>query len=486
MSNIRSTYTKMKSTFGQHTHKGQLPGREIQGLSPTRGGTRSLAGNASTNSLGRSVGGTKQLAGGANLMPVTGGIPNRFPEKPTNETKLRLIFEEVDVHDDRTLTPEGLRRVVKALNINFSAATVDDLYARADVNKNNQMSFSEFQDFAAHYPLLMDAIYFRSRELIERVRREQLLEQSRQSMEEDSRQERLANQQLELVSADVDAQKKNIEAAMQALKDLQVAEKEFLKDSLEMTRAAETAKTDRNNKNLDYQAAKEAERAALEPLRECQGKIESLEGHIEAYEKQINQLQEKERQLEQMLEDAKRNTQRVTSDMSEANDELEQLKEEESALLEAFEAAQADMATLFSELQEAEDNVLNQVALQRAADQTLKSAREDTQSAAQDKEKQEGRLIPMLEREKQHKKLYTQAKGVLDKSEGEYRAKEADHANYLAFRNQADSDEQPLLDAEVRLREQRYNLDDRDDVHRDQGTIYMNFTGRPDTRSMRA
>lgn len=479
------------STFGQKNQKGELPGRQIAGLKSgastlqTRGGLgvskagglgRSVRGQS--GQLGRSVGGTKQIGGGSSVAPIAGGIQNRFPENPTHETMLRLVFEELDVNDDRTVTLEGLRRVIKAVNVNFTSQTVDDLFSRADVQKKKYLSYSEFQDFAHHYRELVHGIYFRSRELIERVRREQLLEQTRAVMEEDGRQEKLSAQQFEMASNDVDSQKKNIEVAAQELKDRQVGEKEFLQDALECTRGAENAKTERNNKNLDYQAAKEAERAALEPLRVCQGKIESLEGHVEGYENQVQQLQEKERQLEQMLEEAKRNTQKVNQDMSEANEELDELKEEESTLLEVFEEAQADMGTLYEALTEAEEFVSNQVNMQRAADQTLKSAQDDVRVSVRDKANQEGKLLPLLEREKQHKALHASAKQDLDKSEANYRNQEADHATYMSFCNQADTDGQPILDVEVKLREQRYNLDDRDDLHHEQGTVYRNFTGR--------
>ena len=85
-------------------------------------------------------------------VPNAATIMNRFPEHPTAEQKLRLVFEELDLDNTRTVMFDGFRRVLKALNIEFTAATVEDLYERMDVNKNGTVTYSEFLNWAGLYP----------------------------------------------------------------------------------------------------------------------------------------------------------------------------------------------------------------------------------------------------------------------------------------------------------------------------------------------
>lgn len=504
----------MKSSFGTRSVKGQLPGRdavvEVDMLYQTAGQTRSpgsvTGGGASPGGLTRSIGGatmggTRSLGASATaakpLGATTGGsavqkaavqpladseVANRFPETPTRETKLRLTFEELDIGNEKAIKPDGFKRVMKALNMGFTADTVEDLYNRMDVNGTKSVTFPCFLDWAEQYPVCIDAFYYRSRELVERTRREAKIENTREHLENMQRAERLAQQQYDVAHADLEAQQRAYNMACDEHQNRIQAEKDRSADLFNISRDVERVKTDRNSKDLDFQSAKEAERAAFKPVKEVQYQIGQVEAVVAEFEDALMGSQEKERQLEKMLEEAKRHTAKLTSQLQDANDEVGELKNHEKEVVAAHEEVQRECNAINMALQAAEAELNKILEAKQAAEKAQKAAAAAIKKALGHMEEEERKMAPLRERDSQHKTLHQAAIKKVDDADLDLRNQEGDLNNYIAFRNKTELDEYPLMEHEVRLREQRYNLDDRDEVHHDETTRFINATGHKDTR----
>ena len=416
-------------------------------------------------------------------VPNAATIMNRFPEHPTAEQKLRLVFEELDLDNTRTVMFDGFRRVLKALNIEFTAATVEDLYERMDVNKNGTVTYSEFLNWAGLYPQLIDCIYERSREAIEKVRRDAAVESKRGMMVGLGQKERAANAKWQAALKELRMQERNVGALEEEIEQRKEEEKMRSREMLEVERDADFARTERNSREKDYLAAKEAERDAFKPLNAATQTTERIEDQIQNFENSLYDLQDQERQLQAQLMALKREIQQTSEAIGEANIELGRAKEYEDEVKAVHEDAVAEVKELYAQLQQAEGEVarlqerVNMVGgLQRAAIEATKGAQEDLKLAKQD-------LAPFREREAGLRRNHQSAARALEDVDNVVRGMEQEAADYGNHRLQVEEDEHPLLEHEVRLREQRYNLDDRDDTHWDEATRFIAVTGRTDTRA---
>ena len=449
-------------------------------LSGTLSGTRSLA---SAATIGTISGGATGVLTKPPRRNVSALAPNRFPEHPTGETKLRLVFEELDLNDNNIVEPEGFRRVLKALNFRLSAATVNDLYERMDLNKNSSVNNSEYLNWAQHYPVLIDAIYTRSREAVEHARKETNIEMLRANLEDVTRKERLSNQQYQACLGELKAQERAIDVLAQEHEARKDGEKNFGKMLFDAEKEAEYAKTERNAREKDVQAAREDERKAQKPLTDARREVSVGEQQISVYESEISKSRQKERELEQMLNEAKRETQRYVDALGDANDEVARLRDREREMSESFQSIQQASKRTQDLLREAEVEVGRRLELVNECLKKQRAAREATASADARLEEERRKLPPFKQREGHQRQMYDAAIRGMEDADKELRNAEQELAEYLSRRASIEEDEHPLLEHEIRLREQRYNLDDRDDTHWDEATRFIAVTGRTDTRA---
>lgn len=453
-------------------------------------GNVSYAPSIGTVSGTRSVGDISGSASGVVTKPPrkaqSAVAPNRFPEHPSGETKLRLVFEELDMNDNNIIEPEGFRRVLKALNFKLSAATVNDLYERMDINKNGAVNNSEYLNWAQHYPVLVDAIYTRSREAVEHARKETAVEGLRENLEDVTRKERLGNQQYQSALGELRTQERAIEALVKEHESRKEGERDFGKLLFDAEKEAEYAKTDRNAREKDVQASRETERKAQKPLTDARREVSVAERHISVYEGEISKSREKERELEQMLAEAKRETQRYVEALGDTNDEVVRLRDREREMSEAFQMLQQESKKTQGLLRDAEVEVGRRLENVNDCLQKQRAAREATANADARLEEERRKLPPFKQREGHQKQLYDTAIRAMEEADKELRNAEQELAEYLARRGSVEEDEHPLLEHEIRLNEQRYNLDEREDVHWNEVGDFFAYDKRDDTRTLKS
>ena len=440
--------------------------------SPLRQSTRSPM-----RTMNRSVGGSLATT----AQPAV-AAENRFPANPTPETKLRLVFNELDLDQTKKVTLDHFRRVLKALNIAFTAATVEDLFERADKDKAGGINYSEFLNFAQHYPLLIEALYSRSREVFERVIREGDVQRQREQQEELHRVERLLQQQWDAAKDELNVQQRAFEAMEASTNNASQSLKDRNKDLVTAQQELDRAKAERTVKERDLSDARDNERLALKPLRDMERNVDMAQERLTHAELQLDACRDKERELDAMLEEAKRETQRQFDMTTQLNDQIAELREQSAA----FAAGLADADAL----------VAQQAAELRAADEQVRTQKQDLEAAEAVKaemaaalkhlqaltEEERSALIPFRQRQGQQEAAHAEALAAFEEADRALTQLEAQHAAHQDHRTAAEEAEQALLENEVRLREQRKNLNTRDDVLWDEGGHFLRVAGRSDTR----
>lgn len=500
-----------KSSFGQKSLvKGGLPGRgaivetdlyhsmgasrspmaaTARALSPTRSPTRGFAGTRSVgvgaNSLGDNVA-TTTMASAAAPKPQAlsdSDALNRLPENPTAAQKYRLVFDELDLNGSKSISMNNFSRVLKALTIGFTSDTVEDLYHRMDVEKKGAVTYSSFLDWAEKYPNLVNAIYYRSRELIERTRREAAVDSVRDALEATQREERHAHQQWEVANEALKAQQDQYELTKEDHQSKVQAEKDRSAELFEVSCQCEHAKTDRNARDLACQMAKGHERAAYKPVNGIQFVITQVESKVENLEDTVMLAQDRARRLEEELEEANKEIGKLTIELNTVTDDLGELKSREKEFVAVHDGMVRELAKIQGDLKLAEDDLSRLTNQKNAAVKAQQDAVQAIKVVVACVGDGERSLIPIRQRENHHKDLKLAAQQKLNDADSLLRENEADLNMYVAHRNQSELDEYPTMEQEVRLCEQRYNLDERDEHHYDQTSVLINAMNRNDTRS---
>ena len=413
-------------------------------------------------------------------MPVSvRAVPQTaFPADPTDEVKVRLVFEQLDMNKNGVIEKEEWQKMFKNLRVPLSAATAEDLFSRADADHDTVANRPDFSNFAEHYPVLVDSLYVRIQSNAEETRRLKIVDEHRQLIDELQRRERSATAhhkvafeelraaELQMRAHDQDAQIKSAEIEDKRAELLQVGE--------DMTEA----QRERTRRERTVQGARERERQASLIVDAARNDVEDQKSRIKAQEDAVEMSRERVRELEALLAEAKRDVDRGLMELGAHNDGLEELRIREKEAHMQHEQMQRAVEPVMVLLREAESEVQRlgeretQVeGLIETLEQQLARVQSKMGSAEQD-------LLPLREREAHTKGVHQQAQAELDEARSGLRQLEQDVEDFRDHRSGVEDKEGRLLEEEVRLREQRYNLEEREGTHHAEKYRHFAETGR--------
>eukprot|EP00756_Hemistasia_phaeocysticola_P006766 Hpha_TRINITY_DN13987_c0_g5::TRINITY_DN13987_c0_g5_i1::g.35973::m.35973 len=90
---------------------------------------------------------------------VDAGVP------PTLSEKLRSVFYQVDAGSKGYLVFNDLDQAFRRCDMEFNGANAGDLFQIADANRSNHITYDEWVNFAIRYPSVVDALFFRFRDI---------------------------------------------------------------------------------------------------------------------------------------------------------------------------------------------------------------------------------------------------------------------------------------------------------------------------------
>ncbi|EPY22241.1 hypothetical protein STCU_08283, partial [Strigomonas culicis] len=128
-------------------------------------GSRALT--ATSSAVAPYTGGRGEASGarryGATPTAASGALVPKLSADASPEEKVRVVFSEFDTKGTRSIDMEDFRNGFRNMGLDFSSATVEDLFERGDLNRDGRISYSEFERFARLYPIMTDCIFFRSK-----------------------------------------------------------------------------------------------------------------------------------------------------------------------------------------------------------------------------------------------------------------------------------------------------------------------------------
>lgn len=84
---------------------------------------------------------------------------------PSLSEKLRSVFYDLDASGKGFINYIDLRTAFSRYDIEFTFATVGELFNEADRNRDGSISYEEWVQFSISHPQIVDALFFRSRDI---------------------------------------------------------------------------------------------------------------------------------------------------------------------------------------------------------------------------------------------------------------------------------------------------------------------------------
>lgn len=441
--------------------------RAIEGRSPTSGALAPYTGGARSNS-----GAASTRRGGAAPTSSALVIP-KVSADASPEEQIRVVFSEFDIKGTRMIDVEDFRQGFRTMGLDFSSATVDDLFERADVNRDNRISYSEFERFGRLYPIMTGCLYFRSKAFWDE---EQLAKEIQAEREAVMRAEAgldQAQHALESAEGEVNAAMAAVQSAESALKDRTARMRDLAMEMDGAKKEKERLLREKKEREKDFHVAKQREADARKDLQDLGREADKLERRAGALANDASVADEKVRQLMKALEEAKRAADRSHQAAEQAAEEAHLAKERERDAAMEADAVARDIPKAEEQVRGAERQVSLVEQSLRELDTMGKELGREADEAARRRDGEERAVAEAKEKVSQRARELDGARQAVDDRENAAKRKEEELAEHRRSRELITQHERGLIEQELRLREQRDSLEERETRLISDATSYL-------------
>ncbi|EPY29850.1 calmodulin-like protein containing EF hand [Angomonas deanei] len=433
-----------------------------------RGGNSSATGSAppsGSRALAPYTGGRSEPSSSRRNNYGTGSSTALVPKVSADaspEEKLRVVFSEFDLKGTRMIDLEDFRQGFRSMGLDLSSATIEDLFDRADLNRDHRISFSEFERFARLYPIMTDCMFFRSKAFWEEEQMRKDIQGEREAL---AKMEAAAEQNqaaLEDTEADVAQAQNVVRQAENELQDRTERMRDLAKDVDDARKEKDRALRDKKDREAALEDVKEREKEARKGLQDVARDGDKLDRRAAALANDAAAADDKVRQLQKALEDAKRAADRAHQAAEQAASEADAAKEKEKDAAMEVDAIARDIPKAEDQVRQAERNVSAAEQALKDLDSIGKDLGREADEAARRRDAGEKAVQEAKDRVAQRAKDLEQARRQLDDRDQALKQKELDLDEHRRQRDLVSQHERTLIEQELRLREQRDSLEQRE------------------------
>eukprot|EP00756_Hemistasia_phaeocysticola_P006970 Hpha_TRINITY_DN14068_c0_g1::TRINITY_DN14068_c0_g1_i5::g.43979::m.43979 len=317
----------------------------------------------------------------------TSGAP-AMSEHATHDEKVRSTFDELDTNGNRVVELDELRKGFQVVaNLNFTQQTVDDMFGKADANRDGLIQFAEWQRFCELYPTLLDALYFRFRAHWEDKKAQAELADLQEQAQRLKDALGQANEHCQDMEAESKAQEHQLKKQEAALNDAIESQRTSESELRQAAREWDSANKNKQSAESALQLQREHERQQGANLAEAQRDCMQAERRVAAAEaewRRANDAFEVARQLDAEADGEVQRQRQLTDaareDIAYATQAIDSANAERLAAQAAIQRSQAELEqqdrhvgdmqknVRAAEIEHAEKVQLTQRALQKRLD----------------------------------------------------------------------------------------------------------------------
>ena len=393
----------------------------------------------------------------------------------THDTKVRTVFEEMDVKKVRTISLEGFVSSFGRFSIDFSTPIVRDLHEKADANGDGVISYSEFQAFAECFPTLVDCLYYRIKDFYTNIAQKELIGKLVESIKQLREAEQLARVAHAAAQHECDDADLKLQNQLLAVEDA-IKREQAAAIQLESARnQTELARADLLQRVNELNAAKDGERLANSAFLEAQHNVEAATRRLTSQEQQVTLAEERYRDIERLLKEQQREVDNQRLEADRLRSELAQHDARAREAAAVAQEAQRAVAAASEAMCQAELQVATRQQFERDAAAQHRDAQADVTKQQAQQEIDSRALLIAKENEAQRRADVDGCVRAVETGDRDLQNAESEERVFVSKRMQVNDEERPLIDQEVRLREQRLLLESKEAKL---VSDFSSFTGR--------
>lgn len=389
-------------------------------------------------------------------------ITPRVNVNASEDEKLRIVFSEFDLKGNRMIDMEDLKQGFRTLGLEFTTATMNDLFQKGDTNHDGRISFSEFERFAKFYPIMMDCLFYRSKAFWDEENLNRELQGERDAVRQAQNAVLQAQQALQNAQRAVEDANESIGASESDMKDRNGRIRDIAKDLDQAHRDKDRMQKDRFDRESELTELRDRERSARQNHGELAREAEKADRRAAGLQQEALKADDRVKQLQQQLLEAQRAADRANQAAKQAANDVDGVRQKEKDAQRQAENIIRELPRVEEGLREADfniNNALNRIkeleALSRELGRELDEAsrrRDAGERAAQNARDQEAGAATDLER----------ARRLAEERDRQAKAREAELLEQQRQRQLITQHERALIEQELRLREQRESLEEKE------------------------
>lgn len=418
----------------------------------------SAAAAAARASLPRSLRSTGGTGGSTPVTRSTALVTTPHGDVSFNE-KIRIVFSEFDLKGTRYIELPDMKQGLYNLGLDFSSATVEDLFERADTNKDERISFTEFEHFAQLYPIMRDIIYIRSKAFWEEDQIKKAIQSERETVTKAEGTLDAATRSYATSQSDVMQAKQAVQAAEVELQDHTERMRDLAAELEERRREKEEAVREKRERERVLHEVREKETEARKDLQDLSREAEKVERRVTSLASDATAADEKVRQLQKALDDAKKAADRAHLFAEQGALEAEKIRQRERDASLELDAVVREIPKVEDAVRLADRNVSATEQVLRELDNVGKQLGRDADEAARRRETSELAVAEMQDRANLRKSDVERAHQEVEEREKQVKVRENELEEHRRQRELASQYERVLVEKELRLRETRDSLE---------------------------
>eukprot|EP00756_Hemistasia_phaeocysticola_P023605 Hpha_TRINITY_DN15902_c0_g7::TRINITY_DN15902_c0_g7_i1::g.71149::m.71149 len=414
---------------------------------------------------------------------LTADLPNRPPPMVRQETthgdKVRCVYDDLDKARSGAVRAEDFLGAIDRLRIDL-AGKAEQIFDRADVNKDGVLSFGEFERFAEIYPTVLDSLFYRNRDFWIDRRQKDGIESAQSVLANLRDREQQAKQALQEAADATAQQQQQVRIQDAEVEQARAREREAGLQAEAARGQTEEARQRASQRAAAVVAVREKERQATQVQSEAQYGLDAAKGRQASATEELGRAQRRLQDLERMLRDQQEEVQKQQELVGAAAGVVTDAELKVGTAQRELETAQGEARREQEQLSDAERETQRASERERELAAGLARAKDDTGRAAAKKDAEERELAARKAKEDARRQTEQEASGAVDKQQQTIAGLEDENKEHNGKRSQTESEEQALIANEVRIRDQRENLEREEAMLRDSHRNFHASTGRSD------
>lgn len=423
------------------------------------------------------------LGGSSAVTRSTALVPRAHGDVSYDE-KLRIVFAQFDPKGTRSIELPEFKQGFRNLGLDFSSATVEDLFERADTKKDRRVSFSDFERFARLYPIMTDIIYIRSKAFWEEEQLNKVIQSERDTVTKAEGNLDGTMRSLSIAQNEVAQAKQAVQTAEAELRERTERMRDLAAELEDARREKDQAVREKREKEKILAEARDRETEARKDLQDLAREAEKIERRVTSLVSDANAADEKVRQLQKALEEAVKSADRAHHLAEQGAVEAAQARDREQDAGAELEAVTREIPKAEDTLRAADRNVSATEQVIRELDNVGKELGREADEAARRREVSELAVADLQERINAREKDVERARQLVEEKEKQVRARESELDEHRRQRDLASQYERVLIEKELRLRETRDSLEQNEqNLHSEAADFLANLKNAPPSPS---